>query len=114
MCPVGPHRQGSTRVSLQGAIFLFFAGRIEAIKGNVDAVSNGGPGQCQRCSRVSQASRRTGTQTHSGMADWERQGEGRAGEALLTGTAWEEEGGSSVCGEQDWAGRCWTPGEGGP
>lgn len=35
-----PH--GPTCVSLQGAIFLFFAGRIEAIKGNIDSVSNGG------------------------------------------------------------------------
>lgn len=25
---------------LQGAIFLFFAGRIETLKGNIDAVSN--------------------------------------------------------------------------
>lgn len=33
---------GSSRVSLQGAIFLFFAGRIEAIKGNIDAVSDVG------------------------------------------------------------------------
>lgn len=44
MCLVDPHRP--TCMSLQGAIFLFFAGRIEAIKGNVDTVSNGGLGQC--------------------------------------------------------------------
>lgn len=41
--PVDP--RGPTRLSLQGAIFLFFAGRIEAIKGNIDVVSRGRPGQ---------------------------------------------------------------------
>lgn len=43
---VGPaDPRGPTRLSLQGAIFLFFAGRIEAIKGNIDVVSRGRPGQ---------------------------------------------------------------------
>lgn len=53
-CAAWAHRP--TPVSLQGAIFLFFAGRIEAIKGNVDAVSNG----------VSQASRKSDAEIYSG------------------------------------------------
>lgn len=57
---MGPHRP--TRVSLQGAIFLFFAGRIEAIKGNVEAVSN----------EVSQASRQSDAQRYT-------QGQGQLG-----------------------------------
>lgn len=60
VCPVNPHRP--TCVSLQGAIFLFFAGRIEAIKGNVDAVSNGvwaGP------LGVAQASRKSAAKGHT-------------------------------------------------
>lgn len=57
--PTDPH--GLTCVSLQGAIFLFFAGRIEVIKGNIDAVSDGGPGRGWGSLGVSQTSRKSGT-----------------------------------------------------
>lgn len=43
VCPVAPPCTRPSTCSLQGAIFLFFAGRIEAIKGNVDTVSEGDP-----------------------------------------------------------------------
>uniref|UniRef100_A0A2K5KEX2 Tetratricopeptide repeat protein 39A n=1 Tax=Colobus angolensis palliatus TaxID=336983 RepID=A0A2K5KEX2_COLAP len=45
----------------KGAIFLFFAGRIEVIKGNIDAVSDGGPGRGWGSLRLSQASSKSGT-----------------------------------------------------
>lgn len=91
MCLVDPHRP--TCVSLQGAIFLFFAGRIEAIKGNVDTVSNGGLGQCWRLLGVSQTSKQTDTDTDTletgqtgRSAPRENQQDSRVGEAILNET----------------------------
>lgn len=70
VCLVDPH--GPTCVLLQGAIFLFFAGRIEAIKGNVDAVSNGGRSQCWRAlGSPGPVGRQIHTDELRDRADWE-------------------------------------------
>uniref|UniRef100_A0A2R9AI07 Tetratricopeptide repeat domain 39A n=1 Tax=Pan paniscus TaxID=9597 RepID=A0A2R9AI07_PANPA len=74
----------------KGAIFLFFAGRIEVIKGNIDAVSDGGPGRGWGSLGVSQTSRKSGTcDILRDRIDWGWGGQERtnqragAGEALL-------------------------------
>lgn len=57
---------------LQGAIFLFFAGRIEVIKGNIDAVSDGGPGRGWGSLGLSQVSSKSGTcDILRDRTDWE-------------------------------------------
>lgn len=67
-------------MSPQGAIFLFFAGRIEAIKGNVDTVSGAGP---------------------PGLPDHRVDGPagtfGEVGAVLKETVCWEE-GGGGACG----------------
>lgn len=97
---MNPH--GPTCVSLQGAIFLFFAGRIEAIKGNVDAVSSrvrAGP------LGVAQASRKSATEGHTqGQSQLRGGPQGRthrragAGEVLPTKAIWEDKGETAVWG----------------
>lgn len=68
--PTDPH--GLAYVSLQGAIFLFFAGRIEVIKGNIDAVSDGGLGRGWGSLGLSQASSKSGTcDILRDRTDWE-------------------------------------------
>uniref|UniRef100_A0A2K6MK19 Tetratricopeptide repeat domain 39A n=2 Tax=Rhinopithecus TaxID=542827 RepID=A0A2K6MK19_RHIBE len=64
----------------KGAIFLFFAGRIEVIKGNIDAVSDRGPGRGWGSLGLSQASSKSGTWGPQVRTN-QRAGEG---EALLT------------------------------
>lgn len=80
-------------MSLQGAIFLFFAGRIEAIKGNIDAVSD------VEVSWDVPAQREV---RHIGAFSGVGGLHGRAGlgGALLTGVVWGE-GGDGVCAVGD-------------
>lgn len=81
--PVDP--PGSSRVSLQGAIFLFFAGRIEAIKGNIDAVSDVGLSwgiPAQQDVRYIEAI----------LGDRVSPGRGRGRRSILSEVVWEERG----------------------
>uniref|UniRef100_A0A2K5MUQ3 Tetratricopeptide repeat domain 39A n=1 Tax=Cercocebus atys TaxID=9531 RepID=A0A2K5MUQ3_CERAT len=61
----------------KGAIFLFFAGRIEVIKGNIDAVSDGGQGRGWGSLGLSQASSKSGTWGPQERTN-QRAGEGEA------------------------------------
>uniref|UniRef100_A0A2K6DY19 Tetratricopeptide repeat domain 39A n=1 Tax=Macaca nemestrina TaxID=9545 RepID=A0A2K6DY19_MACNE len=61
----------------KGAIFLFFAGRIEVIKGNIDAVSDGGLGRGWGSLGLSQASSKSGTWGPQERTN-QRAGEGEA------------------------------------
>ena len=87
---------------LQGAIFLFFAGRIEAIKGNVDAVSNGLVSRTPGGLAVQQEVRHTEIiYSVPGPTGRRAPRENRLASRSGRGTsmaAWEAERGGGICG----------------